>query len=96
MGRPRTIRYIRLATRVEGCETGERRMSDSEDMFRCGECGHTEPCKIDEVAGREEKRTFAGDIREVEETVVVCPVCGSDDWHSDSVATALLGRDNNE
>jgi len=63
-----------------------------EDAFRCGACGHAEPCAIDEVVGDEETRTFGSGRHEVERTVVVCPECGSSDWHSDSVAESLFSR----
>lgn len=66
--------------------------TEHEDTFRCGSCGYTEPCRIDEVVGQEVERTFGNGRRETERTIVVCPKCESADWHSDSVSESLLGH----
>jgi len=67
--------------------------STETEKWRCGDCGHTESAPIDEYAGDEEIRTFGRRHRETTRTILVCPSCGSNDWHPDSVATSLLGRD---
>lgn len=71
-------------------------MADDENTepWLCQDCGYTETdVPVDEVTGETEVQTFGSGAREVEREVVVCPECGSDEWHSRSVGEALLGWD---
>ena len=70
-------------------------MSDDEivEPWKCGDCGHTETgVPIDELAGERVTKTVGSGRREKEIETVICPECGSDDWHSKSIGEALLGR----
>jgi len=73
-------------------------MEDSEitEEWDCGDCEYTDTAPIDKVVGETVAETVGSGRREKEIETVVCPNCGSDDWHSESVRDALLTSSSEE
>lgn len=58
---------------------------DRDEVYRCGDCGHTEAVDAGEKAGDDVERTFGSGRREETSTILTCPECGSDDWLTQAV-----------
>jgi len=63
---------------------------DLTEQWRCAECGHTETGPVDGVTGEPIKKTVGQGRRETTIETVLCPLCSSDNWHSESVRDAFL------
>jgi uncharacterized protein with PIN domain len=64
-----------------------------EEPWTCGDCSHTEPAPVNELAGRIIRKTVGSRARTNVIETSVCPNCYSEDWHSESVRNAFLGGD---
>lgn len=65
----------------------------TQEEWECGDCGHSEKGPVDGITGEETQTVVGSGRREKEVTTVVCPSCGSDNWHSESVRDAFMVDD---
>lgn len=57
----------------------------SEDKFICGDCGYEQECLIDEIVGETVTKIVGSGRHKDEIETVICPQCGSENWHSESI-----------
>ena len=60
------------------------------EQWRCADCSHTESGPVDELVGEEIEKTVGTGRRKKEITTVICPSCGSENWHSQAVRDVFI------